>query len=80
MVNLPKYDRKEMQTLSESEIDKLLSTIKASKVFSRLYPVFLLEFFTGLRRGELLGLRWKDVDFERCQIKRAANKTCWWPL
>jgi integrase len=31
----------------------------------RLYPAFLLLANTGMRRGEVLGLRWKDVDLER---------------
>lgn len=29
-----------------------------------MYPVFLLLFSTGMRIGEILGLRWKDVNFE----------------
>jgi integrase len=29
-----------------------------------LYIAFILAITTGLRRGEILGLRWKDVDFE----------------
>src|SRR5690606_29229481 len=34
----------------------------------RLYALFALAMSTGLRRGELGGLRWKDVDFERRRI------------
>jgi integrase len=30
----------------------------------RLFPAILFNFGTGLRRGELLGLRWKDIDLE----------------
>lgn len=29
-----------------------------------LYPAYLLAGTTGMRRGEVLGLRWKDIDFE----------------
>ncbi len=35
----------------------------ATKV--RLYPAFQIAIITGMRRGEILGLRWKDVDLER---------------
>jgi integrase len=34
----------------------------------RLYPAFYLLANTGMRRGEVLGLRWKDVDLERATL------------
>lgn len=34
----------------------------------RLYPAFVLLVFYGLRRGEVLGLRWRDVDFTNHQL------------
>lgn len=36
---------------------------------SRLYPLFYLGFATGLRREELLGLRWQDVDLSACWLR-----------
>jgi integrase len=33
-----------------------------------LYPVVLLALSTGMRQGEILSIRWKDVDFERKRI------------
>jgi integrase len=36
---------------------------------TKLYPAFLLLVLYGLRRGELLGLRWSDIDFDHNVIR-----------
>lgn len=44
--------------------DELLDFIEITKSYpDPLYPIFRILAFTGLRKGELLGLRWKDIDF-----------------
>lgn len=58
-VELPKGENKEMKTLSVDELKIFLETAKSSP----LYPAFILVFYTGLRRGELLGLSWSDINF-----------------
>lgn len=58
---LPGKVKHEFQPLTAEQIQKFLETAKNE----RLYTAFLLEFWTGLRRGELLGLRWKDIDFKK---------------
>ncbi len=64
-VKLPKNPKKEMKTLQVHDINKFLSAAQSS----RYYTAFMVELYTGLRRGELLGLRWKDIDFKNSKIK-----------
>ena len=57
-VTRPQVERREMQVLAPDESAKLLATASTT----RLYAPIFLAFATGLRRGELLALRWCDVD------------------
>ncbi len=54
--------RKQSWTLDEAR--RFLAGVRDH----RLYAAFHLGLVTGLRRGELLGLRWTDVDLEACQL------------
>ena len=56
-----KRERKSM-TLAEQE--RLLNFIKESKTYSIYYPMITFALSTGLRVGELTGLRWSDVDMK----------------
>jgi integrase len=56
----PRLKRCPIQPLSLSELGKFFKAIEQDQLF----PAILLNFGTGLRRGELLGLRWKDIDLE----------------
>lgn len=59
--------------LSDDERQRLLEACKASK-YKRLYLLVLLALTTGGRRGELIGLRWADVDFEHAVIHVGRSK------
>lgn len=58
---LPKRERREMRVLSRSEQKTLLSKIH----IERLGFAILFDLFTGLRIGELCGLKWQDIDFSK---------------
>ena len=58
---LPKVERRGMVTLSLEQAVRLLEAIKHTRFY---WPV-LLALSTGMRRGETLALRWKNVDLER---------------
>jgi integrase len=50
--------------LDDAERGRLLDAVRASPV-SDLHTVVLLALTTGMRRGEIVGLRWRDVDLDR---------------
>lgn len=53
-----------IQFLDQAELEQLLAAPYADDAFGRLEPtLYLTAAMTGLRQGELLGLRWRDVDF-----------------
>lgn len=59
-VELPKQTKKERRVLSEDEQKRLLKVLKEDEQGI----MYIFALFTGLRRGEVLALRWSDVDLE----------------
>ena len=49
-----------MQTWDNEQVKTFLKVAKTSVYYS----IYLTAIYTGMRRGEVLGLRWQDVDFE----------------
>ncbi len=62
---LPKVDPRPMATLDADQSARLLEAIAHSRVY---WPV-LLALSTGMRRGEVLAVRWKNVDLDRATLR-----------
>lgn len=54
----PRQTKKEITPLSVEQVQHFLSSVKDNW----LYPLFVMDLGTGLRRGELLGLKWDDIN------------------
>lgn len=62
LVKKPKKEKlHEMITLTKQQVQEFLSCIPLDETRT----LFKVAFTTGLRRSELLGLRWKDIDFKK---------------
>lgn len=51
--------------LEKEEIEKLFQAITNTPTLEHLGPVVMTVLNTGMRRGEVLGLKWHDLDFQR---------------
>src|SRR5215212_3487521 len=60
-VKPPKVERKEINPLNRQQAKVLLEAASGD----RLEALYVLAGHTGMREGELLGLKWEDVDLER---------------
>lgn len=63
----PRIRKATVATLSVEQSAIMLKTLQAS--YPRLYLPVLLAIATGMRRGEVVALRWKNVDFESKVIR-----------
>jgi integrase len=63
-VERPKVPRKEFQVLTAEEANRLLQAAEGD----RLHALYVLALTCGLRQGELLGLKWEDLDLDRATL------------
>lgn len=64
LVDGPRRQRKEIRVWGPEQLGEFLR----GAVSNRLYPAFVLAATTGMRRGEVCGLRWADVDLEEGRL------------
>lgn len=62
-VNIPSGERKERQIYTMEETARFMEALKTMPV--KYQAFFMLAIFNGLRRGEILGLKWSDFNFEK---------------
>ena len=71
----PKVKDEEIQILSAEQIAEVLAKLNGHT----LHPVVALAFATGMRRGELLGLQWGDIDLDTAspvlRVERSVEET-----
>ncbi len=70
-IDAPKFSYKEKHVWSAAESRRLLAAA-ADHVWG---PLFLVLLTTGMRRGECLGLRWRDLDWQAGKVRIAQQVT-----
>jgi integrase len=73
MVDAPRVQAREVEILTPIQIQTVLDTLRGKA----LYPIVATALGTGLRRSELLALRWQDVDLDagHLRVERALEQT-----
>jgi integrase len=71
-VDPPKIHKEEVRPLTNEQARKLLDTAQGD----RLEALYIMAVQSGLRQGELLALRWEDVDLEAraLQVRRTLTR------
>ena len=70
-VRVPKGEHVEMTVWTSEEARRFIDSLADD----RLRGLWTLALHTGMRRGELAGLRWSDVDLDRATLTVAQQRT-----
>ena len=62
--SIPKKVKYEAKVLCKEEVDRIISEAKEEE----LYPIIVVTVYTGMRKGEVMALKWENVDFEERKI------------
>ncbi|HFK1766740.1 integrase [Bacillus wiedmannii] len=62
---LPKKQQNELSVWSLDQINYFLKEAKSVHRLTRCYIAITTSLLSGARQGEIMGLRWKDIDFDR---------------
>lgn len=70
-IERPKGRKRSVTPYTSNELKALLESLESH----RLFAFFRLLAYTGARRGEILALRWSDLDFEKSTLSISKNRT-----
>jgi len=73
-LKLPKPNKKEITPLTPDQAKTFLEAARGD----RFYALYVLAIHYGLRQGELLGLKWGDLDLDNgtLQVRRTMSESC----
>jgi integrase len=72
LLDSPKVKQRKIEVLDSAQVQRVLETLRgraSDPSAVPLYPIVALAISTGLRRGELLALRWQDVALDASVLK-----------
>ena len=74
-VTIPKGSKKERKILTIEQTEEFFKLLQTAPLKYRAF--FTLDIYSGLRRGEMLGLEWRDIDFQTgvIHVQRTSNYT-----
>src|SRR5262249_11737549 len=67
VVHPPRVQQTEIEVIREDEIRLVLNALRSRN--QPLYTIATVALATGMRRGELLALRWKDIDLDTAKLR-----------
>lgn len=68
-IDLPVVAKRQLSAVNHDEVRSLLAAVEGSDIA----PLVIVALFTGLRQGELLGLRWEDVNLGSARLPSARD-------